>query len=292
MLAQLGRAGEEDEGCEQLEYDTEPDWVSMFRQNLDELKVPPIRIEKFLLNEPSIDAYPTPARTKKPKKDKFEVEHLEVYRSVGLEWPPDEIALERNAPYCGKSHRKKEIMHNFHERLLPPLEESARRQGKPDAFLFDVNMSIRLINNPAPGTCPYLVGTSEIRIISKSMKLNRPLLGQEALNLQGFSTQLQNETHVNKMTAADMMDLAGNAFNGGVVLAVLAALIKATPLSAALAVAHNVADTVHTADNANDNGGMQHEEEDVASGECQEEDAESELCLTESEDFDMDDGNP
>ena len=64
------------------------------------------------------------------------------------------------------------------------------------------------------GACPCLVGIGRVWLFHK----NRELSGEEALALQGFDIARQ---HVDDFQRWQLVELAGNAFNGGVCLAVV-----------------------------------------------------------------------
>ena len=85
--------------------------------------------------------------------------------------------------------------------------------GLDEALLADVNMSIGWVKLPHR-TCPCLVGTGRVWLFHE----NRELSGEEALALQGFDIARQ---HVGDFNRRQLMELAGNAFNGGVCLAVV-----------------------------------------------------------------------
>ena len=85
--------------------------------------------------------------------------------------------------------------------------------GLDEAVLADVNMSIGWVKMQR-GACPCLVGTGRVWLLHK----NRELSGEEALALQGFDIARQ---HVGDFKRRQLMELAGNAFNGGVCLAVV-----------------------------------------------------------------------
>ena len=100
----------------------------------------------------------------------------------------------------------------------------------PDSLHFcDINYSIGWSRVMA-GHISCLVGSSRIWCFGRAPLPEKDgqdpeawqgmeLAGEEALHLQGFSLSRQNSKFINdNMTPRELMDLAGNAFNGGVVL--------------------------------------------------------------------------
>ena len=168
----------------------------------------------------------------------YMVDHLQKYGEANLQWPPV-LPAERAAAVKHLPIRQQELVHYLYEtstaasshanqdpgRCSSACQGSAlgassanqgsalRASGLEEAALADVNMSIGWVKMHR-GACPCLVGTGRVWLFHK----NRELSGEEALALQGFDIARQ---HVDDFKRRQLVELAGNAFNGGVCLAVV-----------------------------------------------------------------------
>ena len=168
----------------------------------------------------------------------YMVDHLQKYGEANLQWPPV-LPAERAAAVKHLPIRQQELVHYLYEtstaasshakqdpgRCSSACQGSAlgassanqgsalRASGLEEAVLADVNMSIGWVKMHR-GACPCLVGTGRVWLFHK----NRELSGEEALALQGFDIARQ---HVDDFKRWQLVELAGNAFNGGVCLAVV-----------------------------------------------------------------------
>ena len=147
---------------------------------------------------------------------KFCSDHLRIYSELSLPWPPRiSPDLEAVAQRFGLSRRQVEVIHFL---------DQAHMCSDPskDHVFADINMSLGWVS-PSVGHVPCLVSTSQIWCF----KLKHPLLGSEALALQGFGFGDQVAIYPCHLAQRYTMDLAGNAFNGGVLAALLAATLAA-----------------------------------------------------------------
>ena len=162
------------------------------------------------------------APTKKARKsNNYATDHLEIYQSHGVPWPPV-YSEEFRAELDFLPERQKEIgwlLHMVNER------EKANALGKHCEIAQDINMSIGW-GTSAWGEVPCIITSSVILLVER----RRLLWGIEAMRLQMWPSihGLSSYSH------EQLMDLAGNAFCGGCIMgAVIALLMSAEPGPAA-----------------------------------------------------------
>ena len=206
-----------------------PPWFSKMSSLVNEMQVPQQPVKDFLLPQ-SAHCTAEPARqdptspSKKQKGEKsYEVEHLCKYESCGLTWPPvfSQQFIEK---VHGMTQRKKELIHYYQQCLV-----TADIDDQEECYL-DINMSIGWVR-PRSGMLPCIVSSSHIW----QLHACKEITGEELLCLQGFSHQLQatvTPPACGKIfTQVSKIDLAGNAFNGAVLMAVLTAALSTYPWS-------------------------------------------------------------
>ena len=186
----------------------------------------PFSIDQFLLadDDPDVLAHiearkaqakATAAAKKDAKSGKeFLVRHLEAYQNAGLRWPPD--PAEGEDLYAALRHlSRREMECAWYHTLV------AEANAIPHAIV-DLNMSIDWAKGSSPDKVHCIVSTSKLY----STRRRRDLCGLEVLNLQGMWHQGVRRSP-RKFTTTELVDLAGNAFNGFVCIALLAALFGA-----------------------------------------------------------------
>ena len=221
-------------------------WMQECQALLRDFKIDPLPLSECLLanNSPLLQAAqareaPAGAAAVDHGAHKmYMVDHLQKYGEANLQWPP-KLPAERAAAVKHLPIRQQELVHYLYEistaasshakqgpgRCSSAYQGSAlgassanqgsalHASGLDEAVLADVNMSIGWVKMQR-GACPCLVGTGRVWLFHK----NRELSGEEALALQGFDIARQ---HVDDFKRRQLMELAGNAFNGGVCLAVV-----------------------------------------------------------------------
>ena len=156
------------------------------------------------------------ARTTKPV-DEYQVDNLQAFESVGIPWPPtyDEVVKGRVEHLCDR--KQKAVW--YHEHRL--LQEQQNHESS-DEFVVDLNMSCnwQLVQK---NFTPCIVSTSTLWLLRRQ----RYLQPEEALALQGFPQTILQECDP-PLTCKQLTDLAGNAFNGAICVALAIALTVGT----------------------------------------------------------------
>lgn len=152
------------------------------------------------------DAAPAPTSNEE-KMQVYEADHLGAYAHESLAWPPELlVALEEKATTL--STREKELLY---------LEECVSGSARAITTLMarDLNLSIKwgrwCANYVSCITCSsqfWVRGTTKQ---GHGHIVDRPLLGTEALALQGFTRDVQTE-FVRSLDMKLQVRLAGNAF--------------------------------------------------------------------------------
>jgi site-specific DNA-cytosine methylase len=246
----VGREGLQQKQCA-MGLDGFPVWWHYAASLLRELQIEPLPISRFLLPvgderlqrwaaaPAASSAAASGGGSKLPKKDKgekvYDVDHLQAYGQADLEWPP-QFSEEFQKQTGHLTRRMQEIiwyhMHLIHKGMAGSKKEL------PSSFM-DINYSIswaRMVEDRVP----CLVGSSRIWCFSPQgndvalQAAGRDMAGEEALALQGFSIQAQNPAVLKGFMPKELMDLAGNAFNGAVCAAVVTVLLSCCPWSLAL----------------------------------------------------------
>ncbi len=200
-------------------------WLKMCGRVVHTAKTEPLPVARFLLDstdsrvqrarEERVDTKRGRGGVEKPANEMiYSAEHLGKFQMHSLAWPPDfdEEFLE---VVSGHPDRVKELVF-FLEQTNQPLV----KQGVE--LFADVNLSIgwcRLL----PNIVPCLVSTTQLWSVSR----RRIVCGEETLALQGFCHSAQRNTK--KWRSRQLVDLAGNAFNGAVLVAVLTAALSSFP---------------------------------------------------------------
>ena len=260
----------------------QPTWVSKFNVVVETMQIPPLPWSAFLLSDDGLrgpgGSVTPPA--KRPRKGvakpqtvmNFEVEHLNIYTSFNITWPPD-FTPEFAQKTRSLSRRMAEVLW-FQEAV----------EGQASALTHvrvrDLNMSINW-GTESRDECPCIVSTSLMwargtykNADNHLTTIDRALSGEEVLALQGFGHDLQrlaDETQC--WSSKQKYDLAGNAFAGPISHVLIIAWICCAPLD--LSFASVRLPVVVAADVKND---LDEDEEDG-------EHAESELLSSEEEEI-------
>ena len=218
------------------EHYTAPSWCSNLVPWLHSLKLPAYPLDQFLLPEEFInddddddvdndgavlkqDKKVSKKSDNKDKKDKdrkdiFKVDHLQFYESAALTWPPAYDSDPAFATAAKKlTVRMGQCAWALHK--LFPVDQF------PQLTIHDLHMNIKWLNFEAHllrSVCPCLVATT-VPWVRNQMRV---LQGGECLSLQGMDYGVQNIGP--EFTRGQLIDLAGNAFNGFVVQAAMIAM--------------------------------------------------------------------
>jgi hypothetical protein len=138
-------------------------------------------------------------------------EHLEVYRSFDMSWPPSYD--ETSTFYERTKHmnpRPREIAYLHQHRTRNPYED--------EHSYHDMLHNLQWRNSSSG-----IVGTIVCGSMVWSTKHQKQLTGQELLFLQGFPQErLQSHNSTGQWTNGQCTHLAGNAFNGFMFTALIA----------------------------------------------------------------------
>lgn len=129
-----------------------------------------------------------------------------AYDAVNLTWPPefDETFAEKTRSL---PRRMSEVLF-YHE---------SQHRDTPGEIVVDLNYSMNW-GAASYGKCPCIVSTSMLWCLRRNG--GQEILPEEALCLQGFS---HSAMRPQAFSGRQVYDLAGNAFNGGVLAAVISA---------------------------------------------------------------------
>jgi len=204
-----------------------PSFVQDVQDVLKESELPPLPLSHFLLQDPLrcrwIAEFECRPRRRQPKSqdDKHLVDSLQAYEDAGLSWPPqypDSFKdMVRHLP-----ERKQQALY-YWDCIMKRQDIMAEEE-----LMVDTNMSCDW-QNVHMGICPCIVSSSSLWLL----KRGRFLQPCEALHLQGFPVQIQQEC-IPPLSCREKVDLAGNAFSGQVLLAVLLALVTGVDWSLVL----------------------------------------------------------
>lgn len=171
--------------------------------------------------------------------EKYQVEHLAAFREVGVSWPP-KLSEDQSRMWQSLGTRQKEMLW-LEEETCGPAD------ALPTWTCRDLNMTLGW-SRIRSGVTPCIVSSSVMWVrgpVSPHTQVsprvvNRVLTGRELLSLQGFSLQAQARAQVDAplFSNKDRTDLAGNAFNGAVLVALLVATLSFAPLAAAIDIAN------------------------------------------------------
>ena len=197
----------------------EPAWCMGLRSSLATMQIPQGKLGACLLPpekpmlQKRLESLAKAPHTKTGMKrgaaddhmEKYQVQHLESFQSAALQWPPvwdNDEALTKAVQHLPR--RAQEAVYFY------------TKTGKgPEETVHDVNMNLEW-NSVAVEVCPTIVCSSTLWL----RKAMREIWGAEALSLQGFPLC---DLHHEAYSHTRMMELAGNAFNGLVVAAVMTA---------------------------------------------------------------------
>lgn len=170
----------------------------------------------------------------------YEVDHSQQFEAASLPWPPSFssffVAKTRHV-----SARMQQLVF-YHENVSIP-----RMLDGGKMFFCDLNFSMAW-TRVTSDQVPCLVGSSRIWVFGRDVgavqvtcdldEIHRSDLSPvEALSLQGMPVLFQDVDWISKEPPREIMDMAGDAFNGGVVAACLIAMIGAPPMATILDVA-------------------------------------------------------
>ena len=154
--------------------------------------------------------------SKNPTGFHFEPQHLEHFSAEGLKWPPDEHMFSHAGLQACTEHltqRQREAVF-FHTMCQRSQETSGER-------IIDLNPKLE-----------WQIGLPVVPCITCSAKhwllrRRRELTGAEALYLQGWPCHALNHSR-SRMKNSDLVQLAGNAMSGYVLIGVLISLFTQT----------------------------------------------------------------
>ena len=236
-----------------------PPWVEQFVNCLYGMKVAPLPLEKYLLDQdnPSVmlanaatsKDKPAPKKKTTRKKTKpaadgtdaktdggknadtedgnplaYEVEHLSQYFAAQVTWPPqmDSDFLQRSEA-CTERQRQ----------VLWLLEQTqGRASSLKELLVRDLHMSSEW-QIERSGFTPCIVSSSAlwVRGPCRGRSIGRFLGGAELLSLQGLDFDRQS---LEGFSHGNLVDLAGNAFCSSVIFPLVTALIAFGPVAAAI----------------------------------------------------------
>ena len=167
----------------------------------------------------------------------YELDHLEAFTSAGLSWP---IAFTSDFEHNTQGLRSQR------ERELIYLDECAS-----GVFLELSGLKVRDVNLSCkwgaeePGICPTMLESSVIHVRgfkaashhveAPSAHICRVLCGEELLSIQGFGPQWQlRHADWREWAHTDKVRLAGNMFDGHVLVAFFTAMFACAPLAEAI----------------------------------------------------------
>jgi site-specific DNA-cytosine methylase len=220
---------------------------------LQELAIPPLPLENYLFANDHSLVQELMDHTRAPKANansktkgkakgkaksrntsaeskvmKHEDDHLDAYTHAKLVWPPtftDEFV--RKTKCIGNSQRMCEILN------LGEASTSAAEATR-GLYVRDLNLSLswgrwvhEKTNCIVSSSVPWVRGTTTHGMISST--IDRKMLGEECLSLQGLSYELQTD-FIRNLDWAKKMDLAGNMFSAETFCAYLLSALVAVPL--------------------------------------------------------------
>jgi len=167
---------------------------------------------------------------KEEKVEEYKVTHLGVYTENNIPWPPEYDEHFENKTQSLAQRAKQllwldEKLHPLHDlkqwvvRDLNMTMEWSRAQSSKVACI--VSSSTLWLRGPVV----HPNGTVVVH--------DRLLCGAELLSLQGVGLEFQSRSRSAQLSHAQKTDLAGNAFSGNVVIAVLIASFLHVPLDTA-----------------------------------------------------------
>jgi hypothetical protein len=160
------------------------------------------------------------------KAEKFEEEHLILFESAGLKWPPNfDSAFLKKTAAISTSPRMQQLIY-FEQHAWG----SAFDQPVGQVLTRDLNLSAdwgatkrNMISCCTSGSIMWLWGR-----LSSGEVIDRKMTGDELLCVQGLPYQMQ-ETAARGLSCECQADLAGNMFNGAAVLAFLTCVFTCMP---------------------------------------------------------------
>ena len=147
------------------------------------------------------------------KEPEWPTEHLDIYRSAGLSWPP-EIGGTFGKLVAHMPRRKQESAFYFQH------VNAGLKDNDKDTY-HDINTSLYLKSKSVNHVLTIICSSS-----IWSCRLQRELHGSELLALQGFPIDMIAATD---LTHERYTELAGNAFNGFKFAAIVTAMFMSMP---------------------------------------------------------------
>ena len=216
----------------------EPGWAHDLRAFIKSMKIASFELHDFLCadSDPEVVAAnaalaPSTKKLKRkrgeePEADgkqaavkKYEVEHLEHYSQAHVAWPPE---LHMSPAFVAKASclttRAQEILF-LEETLSGPAENLQNLKCR------DLNMTMAW-GNWRESEVPCVVSTASLwlRGPRPGGAIDRLLSGKELLQLQGFEARRQEEAP-HAFSQRDKTDLAGNAFCGPMLFALVSGVV-------------------------------------------------------------------
>lgn len=230
---QLSQLQTETDHSKEFEF---PAWWHDCRDLMEVLKVDPLPREDFLLppghhlckqwkKHPQIGSLDRP-NTAATSECIWEADHCSAFQQASVPWPPVFSAAFslKTSHLC---RRKAELVYYF--------EQTVPKTSLKDCSV-DVNYSINWAR-PWFSSFGCIVGTTHTWCFGRSLgdlqvdddDLGVDLVGEEMLSLQCFPLTDLNFELTSQRNPQELIELAGNAFNGAVVAASLLAMITAAP---------------------------------------------------------------
>ena len=183
----------------------------------------PFSVEDFLLedDDPNVlrwlqERRRTKEKDRGKKGEEFKVVHLEEYQHAKLTWPPvykDDEQLALATEHLPERQRECAWYH----------VKVAESQTVATEHIIDLNLNLEWSAACNTNTeCPYIVSTSKLFAVGR----RRELCGNEALALQGL---WHSELKTDQFSNLQIIDLAGNAFNGFVLQALFVGIVSVFP---------------------------------------------------------------
>ena len=217
----------------------------------------------------------------KKSKETYMVDNLQAFETNGIEWPPKYTA-EFLSYTRHLSDRKRQSIW-FWEKVYDRVGDD-EVEDKDAELTVDSNMSC-VWQYVRPNMAPCIVSSSRIWLL----KAKRLVSGEEALELQGFPAEQQRLADMDPpLSCRDVVDLAGNAFNGPVAMAVLISIFVACDWRAVLDMMEKFAKAKSERENMVAGSAVCEDDDDGTDGESlgqdgQGQQGESEDPLTESD---------
>ena len=232
--------------------------MGCFDQLMDEFKISPVPMNLVLLSDNRLMCIEhdhsadeagdvDEARRKKAKKAvpgdfKYKDEHIEIFKTFGLTWPPD-LDSAREINYHGMHHRQCELAFFYHQAFPMPDHEDFQFVDLLPSITRTLRWNSETASHKNPwskaGLMPTMTGSSLTLVRYRSRSIDGPpvllraMTGVEQMRCIGFDIS----DYAGDLLPRDRLlaNLAGNAFSGFAIapwiMAGLAALGRARQLT-------------------------------------------------------------